>query len=113
MTYDPERPAGSVFRIDPVRIPRLKNAFRVIGSLIVGFVTLGFGPAPSSQQLVVRLVATGETLGEFQWSDGRALFQDLGSLNAGQFAEQWLSQEEAVLEKAELRPSPEGRAASP
>ena len=90
MTFDPERPAGSVFRIDPVRVPRLKNAFRVVGSLIVGAVTMGFGPAPSSQQFVVRLVSTGETLGEFKWLEGGALFQDLGSKTAGEFADRWL-----------------------
>ena len=99
MAFDPERPAGSVFRIDPVRVPKLKNALRVIGSLIVGLLTLGFGPSPSSQQLVVRLVATGETLGEFKWSDGGILFQDLDSLTAGKFAEQWLPEAALVPDK--------------
>ncbi len=99
MSFDPERPAGSVFRIDPIRVPKLKNALRVVGSLIFGFVTLGFGPTPSSQQFVVRLVATGETIGEFKWLEGGALFQDLGSKTAGEFAERWLP--EAVLAMGE------------
>jgi hypothetical protein len=100
VSFDPERPAGSVFRIDPVRVPKLKNALRVVGSLIFGFLTLGFGPAPSSQHFVVRLVVTGESLGEFKWLEGGALFQDLGSQTAGEFAERWLPDVVLAMDKA-------------
>ena len=99
VNFDADAPAGSVFRIDPVRVPKVKNALRVIGSLIVGFLTMGFGPSPSSRQLMVRLVATGEALGEFKWSDGGILFQDLDLLTAGKFAEQWLPEADLALDK--------------
>lgn len=58
------------------------------------------GVNPSSQKLVVRLIDSGDVLGDFDWSEGLALNQDLKELTAGEFAERWLPQEEAVLEES-------------
>ena len=92
MNFDADAPASSVFRVYTVRVPKLKNAFRVVGSLIVGLVTWGFGPAPSSQRFVVRSIESGAALREFKWSEGEAVRQDLGSLSAGEFADLWLQE---------------------
>ena len=44
------------------------------------------------------MVESGEVLKEVGWGSGKALLQDLEALTAGEFAELWLPQEEAVLE---------------
>ena len=43
---------------------------------------------------------SNEVLNDFSWSEGLALNQDLSELTAGEFAERWLSHEEAVLEES-------------
>lgn len=101
VTFDPDAPADSVFCVDKVRIPGFRNALRVFGSLLLGFVAMGdTGANPSSQKFVVRLIDSGEVLDDFGWSEGLALNQDLSELTAGEFAERWLAQEEAVLEES-------------
>ena len=47
----------------------------------------------------MRLIESGEVLGEFGCSQGLALNQDLSELTAGEFAERWLAQEDAILEE--------------
>ncbi len=49
---------------------------------------------------MVRLIESGEGLKDFGWSEGLALKQGLSELTAGEFAELWLTQEEAVLEES-------------
>lgn len=100
VTFEADAPADSVFRIDKVRLPRLKNAFRVMGAVLFGFLVGDPVTAPSSQKFVVRLIESGEVLDDFGWSEGLALNQDLSELTAGEFAERWLAQEEAVLEES-------------
>lgn len=99
MAIDPHAPADSVFQVDTEQELKLKNAFRVIGSFFVGLVTMGFGPAPSSQKFVVRLVETGDVLREAKWSEGEALLQDLGSLPSGEFVERWLQDSELSMQE--------------
>ena len=101
VTFDADAPASEVFRIGKVRLPGFRNALRVFGALILGFVAMGdVGANPSSQKFVVRLIGSGEVLNELRWSEGLALKQDLSELTAGEFAERWLPQEEAVLEES-------------
>ncbi|MCY3632286.1 MAG: hypothetical protein OXH29_06400 [bacterium] len=98
MTFDADAPANSVFRVEAVRVPRLKNVFRVTGALIFGLVVGDPATAPASRRFQVRMVESGEVLKEVGWGSGKALLQDLEALTAGEFAELWLPQEEAVLE---------------
>ena len=58
------------------------------------------GANPSSQKFVVRLIGSGEVLDDFGWGFGDALNEDLRSMTAGEFAERWLSQEEALLKES-------------
>lgn len=100
VTFDVDAPASQVFRLDKARIPGFRNALRVLGALLLGFVAMGdTGANPSSQKFVVRLIDSGEVLSDFGWSEGLALNEDLETLTAGEFAEQWLSQEEAALDE--------------
>ena len=67
----------------------------------MGFVVGGdTGANPSSQKFVVRLIESDEVLNDFSWGFGDALHEDLRSITAGDFAERWLSQEEAVLKES-------------
>lgn len=101
MTFNADAPAGEVFRIDKVRLPGFKSALRVFGALLLGLVAMGdTGVNPSSQKFVVSHIDSGKALNDFGWSNGLALNQDLETLTAGEFAERWLPQEEAVLEES-------------
>ena len=100
MIFNADAPASEVFRIGKVRLPRIKNSIRVVGAVLFGFLVGDPVTAPSSQKFVVRLIETGEVLNDFGWSEGLALNQDLSELTAGEFAERWLSQDEAVLEES-------------
>ncbi len=100
VNFDAEAPAGSVFRVYTVRVPRIRNALRVIGALLFGFLVGDPATAPASRRFQVRMKGSNEILDDFGWSEGLALNQDLSELTAGEFAERWLSQEDdAVLEE--------------
>ncbi|MCY4036579.1 MAG: hypothetical protein OXF64_03890 [bacterium] len=98
MTFNPEAPAGSVFRVESIRVPRLRNAFRVVGALTFGLLVGDPGTAPASRKFRLRMAGSGEALKEVDWGSGKALMQDLESMTAGEFAKQWLLQEESVRE---------------
>ena len=91
MTFSSYAPAGSVFRVEKIRLPGLRNALRVFWSLILGLVAAGdTGWHPSSHKFQVRKIESGQVLSERSWEDGAALLQDLESLTAREFAELWV-----------------------
>ena len=92
VSYDPEASANSVFEVEQVRIPGLRNALRVFGALLLGLVAMGdTGVHPSSHRFQVRLVESGEVLNDVSWGFREALLQDLESLTAREFAELWVT----------------------
>ncbi len=100
MPIDPHASASTVFLVKKLRIPGIRNALRVFGALVLGLVAMGdTGVHPSSHKFQVRMIESGEVLNELNWGAGEALLQDLEALTAGEFAERWLSQEDAVLEE--------------
>ena len=91
MAFSSYTPANSVFQVEKVRLPGLRNALRVFWSLILGLLAAGdTGWHPSSHKFQVRLIESGEVLNERGWEEGAALLQDLESLTAREFAELWV-----------------------
>ncbi len=91
MTFSSFAPASSVFRVEKVRLPGLRNALWVFWSLILGLVAAGdTGWHPSSHKFQVRKIESGQVLSEHSWEEGAALLQDLESLTAREFAELWV-----------------------
>ncbi len=91
VSYDPEASANSVFEVEQVRIPGLRNALRVFGALISGFVVMdNHGVHPSSHKFQVLMIESGQVLSERSWEEGAVLLQDLESLSAREFAELWV-----------------------
>ena len=94
ITHDTDLPANSVFLVEQVRIPGLRNAIRVFGALLLGFVAMGdAGANPSSRKFRVRKVETGEVVNELSWESGEALIKDLETLTASEFAQTWVPTE--------------------
>lgn len=97
MRFEHDVPADSVFLVEQVRLPGLRNALRVFGALLLSLVAMGdIGASPSSHKFQVRLIQSGDVLGEFSWSEGEALLKGLGSLTAGEFADMWLPELESA-----------------
>lgn len=91
MNFSSNAPASSVFRVEKVRLPGLRNAVRVFWSLVLGLVAQGdTGWYPSSHKFQVRLIESGDVLSERSWEEGAALLKDLESLTAREFAELWV-----------------------
>lgn len=91
VTFSSFAPASSVFRVEKVRLPGLRNALRVFWSLILGLVAAGdTGWHPSSHKFQVHMIESDEVLSERSWEEGAALLQDLESLTAREFAELWV-----------------------
>ena len=94
MTISSYVPASSVFRIEKVRLPGLRNALRVFWSLILGLLAAGdTGWHPSSHKFQVRMIESGQVVNERSWEEGAALLRDLESLSAREFAELWVQTE--------------------
>ena len=99
MTFSSYVPASSVFGVEKVRLPGLRNALRVFWSLILGLLAQGdTGWHPSSHKFQVRMIESGQVLNERSWEEGAALLRDLESLTAREFAELWVPQPEPATE---------------
>ena len=100
MNFDVDAPASSVYQVEQVRLPGLRNALRVFGALLLGFVVMGdTGVNPSSHKFQVREIESGEVVNEFGWESGEALLRDLESLSAREFVEQWVPTAVPVIDE--------------